>query len=70
MSAMQPIRKPKELSKDELEVEMEFQWATLAECARRWRELRDEARQRSRHGASTVIAEMIARRLPPIKRRF
>jgi hypothetical protein len=66
---MQPNRKVRELSGDELEVEMEFQWETLTQTAARWRMLRDEARQRTNRRASEVLAEMVKRRLPPIKRR-
>jgi hypothetical protein len=66
---MLPNRKVRELSGDELEVEMEFQWETLTQTAARWRMLRDEARQRTNRRASEVLAEMVKRRLPPIKRR-
>jgi len=66
---MQPARKVRDLSSDELEVEMEFTWSTITENAARWRKLRDEARHRARQGASEALAEMMNRRLPSMKRR-
>jgi hypothetical protein len=61
---MQPLKRPKELSRDELEVELELQWSVLTQSAARWRQLRDEARQRIRGDMSAMLAEMVKRRIP------
>jgi hypothetical protein len=68
---MQPksARQIVDLSGDELEMQLEVTWSTLSKSAARWRMLRDEARQRIRQQASEALAEMVERRLPPIKRR-
>jgi hypothetical protein len=67
---MQPARAIKEMSRDELQIELELQWSMLTQSAARWRLLRDEARQRMRRDMEAVLAEMVNRRIPPIKRRM